>query len=117
MIVKHPVKLGLVCLARTTYDYKAAEKLYANIRTQVSRIENVHWEWVEKLVISQEDGIAAAEYLSTKALDGLVCISGTFHLGHLVLQLKRQIDLPILLWGCRSCLMTAGRSASTACAG
>lgn len=99
MIVKHPVKLGLVCLARTTYDYKAAEKLYANIRTQVSRIENVHWEWVEKLVISQEDGIAAAEYLSTKALDGLVCISGTFHLGHLVLQLKRQIDLPILLWG------------------
>jgi L-fucose isomerase-like protein len=54
---------------------------------------------VDELVISQEDGMRAADELSKCQLDGLVCISGTFHLGHLVLLLKRQLDVPILLWG------------------
>jgi len=97
--VKHPIKLGLVCLARKTYDWNAAEALYADIRKDLQNIENVQWEWIEELVISQEDGLAATEYLATKAIDALVCISGTFHLGHLVLQLKRALPVPILLWG------------------
>jgi L-fucose isomerase-like protein len=97
--VKKPVTLGLVCLARTTYDYHAAEDLYKKIIENVLQIENVQWEIISSLVISQEDGKAAADRLACSSLDGLVCISGTFHLGHLVLQLRNSLNVPILLWG------------------
>lgn len=97
--MKYPVTLGVVCLARTTYDYTAAEEIYAKIRSELRHLEGVTWYCLEPLVISQEDGLAAAKELATKQIDGLVCISGTFHLGHLVLQLKRELPVPILLWG------------------
>jgi len=97
--VKQHITLGVVCLARTTYDYQAAEQLYKTIQTNLQNIESVTWKMVDELVISQEDGMRAADELSRCQLDGLVCISGTFHLGHLVLLLKRQLDVPILLWG------------------
>ncbi len=97
--MKQQITLGVVCLARTTYDYQAAEQLYKTIQTNLQNIESVTWKMVDELVISQEDGMRAADELSRCQLDGLVCISGTFHLGHLVLLLKRQLDVPILLWG------------------
>lgn len=97
--MKQHITLGVVCLARTTYDYQAAEQLYKTIQTNLQNIESVTWKMVDELVISQEDGMRAADELSKCQLDGLVCISGTFHLGHLVLLLKRQLDVPILLWG------------------
>ncbi len=76
--VKYPVTLGVVCLARTTYDYIAAEDIYAKIRSELRQIEGVNWYCLESLIISQEDGLAAAKELATKQIDGLVCISGTF---------------------------------------
>lgn len=97
--MKQKVTIGVVCLARTTYDYLEARNLYTAIRENLKSIEDVRWEFLEELVISQEEGTAAAQLLATKHIDGLVCISGTFHLGHLVLQLKRELPVPILLWG------------------
>lgn len=97
--MKQMVKLAVVCLARKTYDYGAAEELYAKIRTSLQKIEAVDWCFIEELVISQEDGLAAANELASKHVDGLICISGTFHLGHLVLMLKRELTVPVLLWG------------------
>ncbi|ADY14083.1 fucose isomerase [Sphaerochaeta globosa] len=97
--MKHTVKLAVVCLARKTYDYGAAEELYTKIRSDLQKIEAVDWCFIETLVISQEDGLAAAANLATEHVDGLICISGTFHLGHLVLMLKRELSVPVLLWG------------------
>ncbi len=97
--MKHPVRIGVVCLARKTYDYLAAQELYQGIKKDLAAIEAVEWFFIDELVISQEEGSAAAASLSTRRLDGLICISGTFHLGHLVLQLKRELAVPILLWG------------------
>ena len=97
--MKQPITLGVVCLARTTYDYQAAEQLYKNIQIQLTKINAVHYKIIEKLVISQEDGIEAASRLAKEQIDALICISGTFHLGHLVLLLKREMNVPVLLWG------------------
>ncbi|HKM08399.1 MAG TPA: fucose isomerase, partial [Sphaerochaeta sp.] len=97
--MKKSITLGIVCLARTTYDYMAAADLYAKIREDLARLENVSWEIIEELVISQEDGLDAAERLARSNVDGVVCISGTFHLGHLVLQIQNAVKAPILLWG------------------
>lgn len=97
--VKHPVKIAVVCLARKTYDYEAAGELYSSIRQDLKKIEAVQWCFVDELVISQEDGMAAAAKLAGEHVDGLICISGTFHLGHLILMLKRELSVPVLLWG------------------
>ena len=97
--MKHHVTLGLVCLARKTYDWEAAAGLYKNIVEQANAIENVTWEAIPEPVITVEEGEAASRRLARAHVDGVVCISGTFHLGHLVLQLRRENPVPFLLWG------------------
>ena len=97
--MKQPVTIGAVCLARKTFDYNAAAGIYAETRRALEKITNIEWQFVDDLVIEVDDARAAAARLSKMELDGLVCISGTFHLGHLVLELARTIKAPLLLWG------------------
>lgn len=97
--MKQHVILGVVCLARTTYDYKAAEEIYGRIKDDLKKIEQTTFHFIENLVIEVEDAKKAADYLASKNVDGVVVISGTFHLGHLVLELDKQIKKPIYLWG------------------
>lgn len=98
MAKKHPVTLGVVCLARKTYDWQAAGEIYRNVKKELGRIEAVEWVFAEELVIEVEEAQAAAEKLLRGNVDGLVCISGTFHLGHLVLEIEKTLRKPILLW-------------------
>ena len=51
------------------------------------------------VTLGSNDVQKAAAMLSTKHLHGLICIAGTFHLGHLVLELTKRLSLPLLLWG------------------
>ncbi|MFW9937372.1 MAG: L-fucose/L-arabinose isomerase family protein [Candidatus Thorarchaeota archaeon] len=51
------------------------------------------------MIIEIEDAQKAANFLVEKQIDGLVCISGTFALGHLILELNKVLCCPILLWG------------------
>lgn len=97
--MKHRIRLGIVCLARETFDYKAAESIYATIQTDVAKLESVDWEIIPGLVISVDEAKAAANRLSSAHIDALVCISGTFHLGHLVMELNKACKVPLLLWG------------------
>lgn len=87
----------------------AAADLYADIRKDLANLECVNWEIIEELVISQEDGLVASERLARANVDGVVCISGTFHLGHLVLQLQSAVKAPILLWGLPELPYNGGR--------
>lgn len=107
--MKQTITLGVLCLARTTFDYMAAADLYADIRKDLANLECVNWEIIEELVISQEDGLVASERLARANVDGVVCISGTFHLGHLVLQLQSAVKAPILLWGLPELPYNGGR--------
>ena len=97
--MKQHVTLGVVCLARKTFDFNAAGELYKKIREDLGGLENVSLEMITDLVIEVEDAQKAARQLAAKNIDGLVCISGTFHLGHLVLEMERVLRKPILLWG------------------
>ncbi|HTX72272.1 MAG TPA: fucose isomerase [Rectinemataceae bacterium] len=99
MATKHRVTLGVVCLARKTFDWEAAADIYGSIRKDLAARADVDWVFVDELVIEPEDARAAAERLIGRNVDGLVCISGTFHLGHLVLEIEKQLRKPILLWG------------------
>jgi len=97
--LKQKICVGLVCLARKTFDYKAAEEIYIRIKEDLKKIELVQWEIIPDLLIEVEDAQDAAHRLASKEIDALVCISGTFALGHLILELNKVIKKPILLWG------------------
>jgi len=97
--MKQKIRLGLVCFARETYDFHAAADIYKAIIGELAAVEAVEWEIIPELVISVEDAKKAAARFSGARVDALVCVSGTFHLGHLVLELKKQVRVPVLLWG------------------
>ncbi|TFG28430.1 MAG: fucose isomerase [Promethearchaeota archaeon] len=97
--MKQHVRIGIVCLARKTFDFQAAFEIYQQILKKLKTIENITWEIISDLVIEIEEAQKAAHQLASKEIDGLVCISGTFALGHLILELNKIIDRPILLWG------------------
>jgi len=97
--LKQKICVGIVCLARKTFDYKAAEEIYSKINEDLKNKEQVQWEIIPDLLIEVEDAQDAAHTLVSKEINALVCISGTFALGHLILELNKVIKKPILLWG------------------
>lgn len=97
--MKEAITLGVVCLARTTFDYAAAKELWEGIRSDLEAIENVHIVAPRELVFEVDEAKAAASQLARAQVDGLVIISGTFHLGHLALELVKTVHVPVLLWG------------------
>ena len=97
--MKQKVKLGVVCLTRHTFDFNAAAELYEGIKKDLSNIENLEVCAVEKIIMTQDEAIEAGKFFASNLVDAIAVISGTFHLGHLVLEIKKICDKPLLLWG------------------
>lgn len=97
--MKREVKIGLVCFARKTFDYEAALEKYSEIQEELENIENLTLVVIPELVIEVEDAQKAASKLASELVDGLICISGTFSLGHLILEMNKVVQRPFLLWG------------------
>ncbi len=97
--MKQEIRIGVVCIARKTFDFEVAFEIYQDIQVKLKSIENINWEIIPELVIEIEEAQNAAHHLASKQIDGLICISGTFALGHLILELNKVINRPILLWG------------------
>lgn len=92
------VKLGVVCLTRTTYEYKTAQKMFNQTMEDLKKLEGVECCFIKDCVIEIEDAEEAGRELLSRNIDGLVIISGTFHLGHLALVFAKYIKKPFLLW-------------------
>lgn len=107
--MKQDIKLGIVCLARKTFDYEAAKTIYDNIKQDLKKIDHIQYTIVEELVIEVEDAKAAAQRLVSDNVDAVVIISGTFHLGHLVLEIDKVVNKPILLWGLKELPYNGGK--------
>ena len=97
--MKQNVTIGVVCLARKTFDFNAAGDIYKKIQHELELIPQVAWKFIPELIIEIEDAQKWGRILATKQIDGLIIISGTFALGHLALELHKAIQKPILLWG------------------
>jgi L-fucose isomerase-like protein len=93
------LKIGVICLARKTFDFEAASDIYKGIIENYEMREDVEFVFVKKTVIEPEEAKAAAEELLKHNVDGVAIISGTFHLGHLALIINNEIKKPLLLWG------------------
>lgn len=95
---KFKVKIGIICLARFTYDVKAAEEIYKNAKEDLKTIEDVDWICIDEPVITQDEAKQASEKMLSENVDAVAVISGTFHLGHLALIIDRIVKKPVLLW-------------------
>jgi L-fucose isomerase-like protein len=93
------IRIGVVCLARKTYDFKAADKIYKETLHKLGEMCDVEWTAIPELVIEVEDAKKAAAKFAESHLDGMIIITGTFHLGHLALIFKNAVNIPTLLWG------------------
>ena len=94
-----PTRLGLVCLARLTFEAPLAEQWFAQTRTTLGKLDGVELCAIEKLVFESPDADAAIAELRTKNIDALVIVSGTFALGGLAMQLAQAFaNIPLLLW-------------------
>jgi L-fucose isomerase-like protein len=95
-----PTRLGLVCLARLTFEADLAKIGYARTRAQLGKIDGVELYAIENLVVESPDADAAIAELRAQNIDALVILSGTFALGGLAQQFAQAFDdKPILLWG------------------
>ncbi|MCP4762120.1 MAG: fucose isomerase, partial [archaeon] len=98
-MMRQLISIGVICFARKTFDYNAALDIFKKIQKNLEQIKEINWEFIPELIIEIEDAKKAAVELTSKKIDALICISGTFHLGHLILEVTNIIKTPLLLWG------------------
>ena len=97
--MKQTVKLGVCCLVRKTFDFEAAAEIYTNILAQLQQDKSIELAAIEAPVLEPDEAVAAGKAFAQQQVDGIVVISGTFHLGHLLLEIKKHAAKPTLLWG------------------
>lgn len=97
--MKQRIKLGVVCLTRSTFDYPAAADLYKGILEDLKKMEQVDLVAIPNIIMEVEEAIHAGETFASERVDGIAVISGTFHLGHLLLEIRKRAEKPLLLWG------------------
>lgn len=97
--MKQKIKLGVICLARGTFDFNAAADIYKGILADLAKIEMCEIISVPNVVMEPKDAQSAGSLFASEQVDGIAVISGTFHLGHLALEIKNKCDKPLLLWG------------------
>ena len=94
-----PTRLGLVCLARLTFEADLAAQWYQQAQAMIRTLDGVQLVAVSKLVIESDDADAAIAELRAANVDALVVLSGTFALGGLAMRLAQAFaDTPLLLW-------------------
>ncbi|NOY07252.1 MAG: fucose isomerase [Spirochaetes bacterium] len=97
--MKKEITLGIVCFARKTFDLPAALNIYKSLSEKLKMIENIKLVTIQNLVIEITDARKAGKIFSERGVDAVVAVSGTFHLGHLILEIDKIVKKPILLWG------------------
>ncbi len=97
--MKYNVKLGLVCLARNTFDFNAAAEIYRGIVKDLSAREDLTLVAIDGVIMDADEAARVGAKFASERVDAIAVISGTFHLGHLALEIKKRCDKPLLLWG------------------
>ncbi len=94
-----PTRLGIVCLARLTFEADLAARRYAQAQAVLGNLDGVELCAHEMLVVGSPDADAAVSALRSKSIDALVLLSGTFALGGLAMRLAQEFStIPLLLW-------------------
>jgi len=91
------LRLGLVSLARTTFDIPLANQVAAQLCLQLHDA-GFQLAGSEELVTNLEETRAVARKLADQSLDLLVIFQATFADSTMVMSLAEGVDAPLLLW-------------------
>ena len=97
MIPTQELLLGLVPMARTTFDVPLAREVTAEVRCRLHGA-GFRLAGPEELVTNLEDARAVARGLAGRPLDLLVTLQATFADSTMVMSLAEAVDAPLLLW-------------------
>ncbi len=97
MIPAQDLRVGLVALARSTFDLPLAKQVAAQIRFQL-HTAGFQVAGSKELVTSLEEMQAAARRLAHEPPDLLVSLQATFADSTMVMALAQEVDAPLLLW-------------------
>jgi len=70
--MKQKITVGVVCIARKTFDFIAADGIYSQIKQNLKKIESIEWHFIDDLVIEIIDAQNVADFLAAKQIDALV---------------------------------------------
>ncbi len=90
--------IGVVALARTTFDVALAEEKTADMRAVLQTEESFSLVGPRELVTSLDEAQAAAQSLATAPLDLLLVFQSTFADSTMVMALAETIDAPLVMW-------------------
>jgi L-fucose isomerase-like protein len=97
MTAAQDLRLGLVPLARTTFDIPLANQVAAQVRLQLHDA-GFQLAGSEELVTNLEETRAVARKLADQPLDLLVIFQATFADSTMVMSLAEAVEVPLLLW-------------------
>jgi L-fucose isomerase-like protein len=97
MIPAQNLRLGLVPLARTTFDIPLANQVAAQVGLEL-RGAGFQLVGSERLVTNLEETRTVAGVLAQQPLDLLVVLQATFADSTMVMGLAEVVDAPLLLW-------------------
>lgn len=97
MIPTQELRLGLVALARTTFDIPLAEQVAAQVRAQLQHA-GFQLAGPETLATDLEATEAAGRQLAGVPLDLLIVLQATFADSTMVTRLAEMVEAPLLLW-------------------
>jgi L-fucose isomerase-like protein len=97
MIPTQDTRLGLISLARTTFDMPLATQVAAGVRRQLHGA-GFQLAGPEGLVTNLAEARAAAHELAGRPPDLLVVLQATFADSTMVMDLAEAVDAPLLLW-------------------
>ena len=93
-----PTRLGLVCLARLTFEADLASQWHRQAQAAFSALDGIELCAFAPLVVEPQQAEDAIAELRAQHIDALIILNGTFALGGLAVQLASAFDAPILLW-------------------
>ena len=97
MTGRRDINIGLIPIARTTFDITLAGEMMRQVRKSLAQSGFTLWG-PDGLVTNTEEAEAAIAALAGKPLDLLLLLQATFADSTMALQLAEKIEAPLLLW-------------------
>jgi len=91
------LQIGLIPIARTTFDIELAKDVFAHARTELAAV-NFQLHGSDRLVTHVDELTQTIESLSTKPLDLVIILQTTFADSSMVVKLAHSLHAPLLLW-------------------
>ena len=75
-MAKRKIRLGVVCLTRNTFDFKAAEEIYHGILAKLGAREDLELAAYPDPVMEVPQAVEAGEFLRREGAEAIAVVSG-----------------------------------------